>query len=131
MKKSLFVAVLVIAVAFVITGCTKSGVPSGTYDAFAQCLTDSGARMYGASWCPHCKDQKDAFGDSFSKVTYIECATPGNPNVMTQECKDAGLEGYPTWEFGDGSRLSGFQEFQALADKSSCPLPSDFTATNN
>lgn len=125
MKKIYFFVTCLIVGVFIITGCTNSSVPSGKYDAFAQCLTDAGVKMYGASWCTHCKDQKDAFGDSFSKVTYVECATPGNPNVMTQECKDAGIEGYPTWAFSDGSRLTGFQDFQALADKTGCALPAD------
>jgi len=129
MKRTLIAASIVLVVAFVVTGCTKSGVPSGKYDTFAQCLTDKGVKMYGAYWCPHCKDQKEAFGDSFSKVNYIECATTGSPNVMTQACKDAGIEGYPTWEFADGSRVTGFQEMQTLADKSGCELPAD--STNN
>ena len=127
MKRLFAIAALLIATGSVLTGCTKSDVPTGKYNTFAQCLTDAGVKMYGASWCAHCKDQKDAFGDSFSYVTYVECATPGNPNVMTQECKDAGIEGYPTWEFADGSRVTGFQEFQSLADKSGCALPADNT----
>lgn len=125
MKKIYFLAACLMVGAFIITGCTNSSVPSGKYDTLAQCLTDAGAKMYGASWCSHCKDQKEAFGDSFSKVTYVECATPGNPNVMIQECKNAGIEGYPTWVFSDGSRLTGFQDFQTLADKTGCALPAD------
>ncbi|MFA5030277.1 MAG: hypothetical protein WC495_01665 [Patescibacteria group bacterium] len=123
MKKIIVFATFIIAGVFFITGCTNSEVPAGTYDAFAQCLTDSGAKMYGASWCAHCQDQKEAFGDSFSKVTYVECATPENPNIVTQVCKDAGIQGYPTWVFGDGSRVTGLQNFQTLADKSGCALP--------
>ena len=29
------------------------------YDAFARCLSDRGVKMYGAWWCPHCKEQKE------------------------------------------------------------------------
>src|SRR3989344_3569664 len=37
----------------------------GKYDPFAQCLTDNGAKMFGAYWCPHCSDQKKMFGSSW------------------------------------------------------------------
>jgi thiol-disulfide isomerase/thioredoxin len=30
----------------------------GKYDEFAKCLTDNGAKFYGAFWCPHCQAQK-------------------------------------------------------------------------
>ena len=60
-------------------------------DAFAKCLTAKGLTMYGAEWCPHCKDQKALFGDSFKYVNYVEC--PQNTNL----CLAKGIQGYPTW----------------------------------
>lgn len=99
----------------------NSGVP-GQYDAFAQCITEKGAKMYGAYWCPHCQNQKKQFGKSFSKVTYIECAQPGNPNAQVKECVDAKISGYPTWEFADGSRMEGEMSLEALAEKTGCQL---------
>jgi len=60
-------------------------------DAFAKCLTSKGLTMYGAVWCPHCKDQKALFGDSFKYVNYVEC--PDN----TELCLAKGIQGYPTW----------------------------------
>ncbi|MFH1430217.1 MAG: hypothetical protein ABIG71_01675, partial [Candidatus Uhrbacteria bacterium] len=53
---------------------------------FAQCLTERDAKMYGAIWCSHCKEQKDAFGAAWEFVTYVECAVPGNVQAQTQEC---------------------------------------------
>lgn len=91
------------------------------YDEFAQCLTTSGVTMYGAWWCPHCENQKELFGSAFDSMNYVECSTAAR--TMNQTCKDAGIEGYPTWEFGDGSRLSGEQTMRTLADKSGCVLP--------
>lgn len=99
----------------------NSGVP-GQYDAFAQCITEKGAKMFGAYWCPHCQNQKKQFGKSFSKVTYIECAQPGNPNAQVKECVDAKISGYPTWEFADGSRVEGEMSLEALAEKTGCQL---------
>jgi len=119
----IFLGILLASIGFVVAGCTSSSVPKGTYDAFAQCLTDKGAKMYGAYWCTHCKDQKEMFADSVSKITYIECAQPGDPNSVTQQCKEAGVEGYPTWIFADGSKLTGTQALSALAEKTGCTLP--------
>jgi glutaredoxin len=87
----------------------------------AQCLTEKGAKFYGAYWCPHCAKQKKDFGSAMKTVTYVECAIPGNPQGQTQECKDAGVTSYPTWIFADGSRLGGVQTFEALAEKAGCP----------
>lgn len=104
-----------------VSACTVKPT-SGQYNAFAQCLTDKGVKMYGAYWCPHCQDQKKLFGDSFSKVTYVECAIPGDSSGVTKACKDAGIDGYPTWVMPDNSRLTGLQALQTLSDQSGCPL---------
>ncbi len=93
----------------------------GQHDKVAQCLTDNGTKMYGAYWCSHCQAQKKLFGNSFKYVTYIECAAPGGQG-QTQECADAKIEGYPTWEFGDKSRVSGEQSIEELAKKAGCTL---------
>lgn len=93
----------------------------GKYDDFAQCLTDSGAKMYGAYWCSHCNAQKQLFGKSFSYVNYIECSLP-NQAGQTEFCNEAGIESYPTWEFGDESRVSGEQSLENLAARTGCVL---------
>jgi hypothetical protein len=89
-------------------------------DAFAQCLGDSGAKMYGASWCSHCNDQKDMFGDSWEHVDYVECSGPLGGQAA--ECVQAGIEGYPTWEFPDGGKKAGTLTFEQLSQFSGCPL---------
>lgn len=83
-----------------LSGCDLPAVPNGSaanYDSLAKCLSDKGVKMYGAYWCPHCQNQKKAFGDSFKYINYIECAD--GQNGQTQICKDNGITGYPTWEF--------------------------------
>ena len=92
----------------------------GQYDQFAQCLTDKGAKFYGAYWCPHCQQQKKWFGGAMKNVTYVECAVPGDTSAQTQACTDADITGYPTWVFPDGSRVSGEQPLKDLAAKSGC-----------
>lgn len=113
-------AVLIIIVLLIVVS-NKGSNPS-RYDTFAQCLSDQGARMYGAWWCPHCTKQKAEFDGAFDNVNYTECSAPGS-RAMTQECKDAGIEGYPTWEFADGSRLSGERTLEELAEQTGCELP--------
>ncbi|TAL56410.1 MAG: hypothetical protein EPN86_02655 [Nanoarchaeota archaeon] len=90
---------------------------SGQFDAFAQCLAEKNITMYGAEWCPHCQNEKKAFGDSFQFVPYVEC--PDNP----QKCLAAGINGYPTWIFPDGKKLEGEQGLEKLSKESSCSLP--------
>lgn len=93
-----------------------------TLDGFAQCLTDKGAKMYGAWWCPHCADQKEMFGYAFQYVKYTECSPEGQ-RTMNETCTKAGIKGYPTWQFADGSRVEGPQLLSALSEKTGCKLP--------
>jgi hypothetical protein len=86
-------------------------------DDFAKCVAEHGVVMYGAWWCPHCKNEKKRFGDSFQYINYVECTD--NPQL----CTDKQVESYPTWIFGDGSRLSGELGFAPLAEKTGCSLP--------
>lgn len=108
--------IVVIAGALVINAKTP-----GKYDDFAQCITDSGAKFYGAYWCPHCQTQKQMFGKSAKKLPYVECAK--NQSEQTQVCIDQNVQSYPTWEFSDGSRVTGEQTFDELAAKTSCVAP--------
>lgn len=98
---------------------SKSTTEPGEYDELAKCLTEKGAKMYGTYWCSHCKVQKQMFGDSWQYVDYIECSLPAGQG-QTEECEEAGIEGYPTWEFEDGERLSGEVALEELAEKSGC-----------
>ena len=91
----------------------------GKYDAFAQCLSDNGVKMYGAYWCPHCEDQKTMFGDSWKNVNYIECSLPQRRG-QTQICIAESIQSYPTWEFADGTRVLGTLSFQELSARTSC-----------
>lgn len=123
----------------------------GKYDDFASCITNSGAKFYGAYWCPHCQAQKAEFGKSAKKLPYIECelstkekkvaqsqidqavkdgklTADQDPNSIgiytrTQACTTNNIESYPTWIFADGSRVTGEQSFAELAAKTGCVAP--------
>ncbi|MEA3248995.1 MAG: hypothetical protein U9Q03_01405 [Patescibacteria group bacterium] len=86
----------------------------------ADCLTASGARLYGAEWCHHCQTQKAAFGDAVGRVNYIECADKSAANGQATACRDARIASYPTWIFGDGSRVTGNRPMWELARNSGC-----------
>lgn len=85
----------------------------------AQCLTDSGAKFYGAFWCGHCQSQKELFGENLQYVAYVECDERGE-NPDPQACAEAGIRAFPTWILGDGTELVGTQQLEALAAKTSC-----------
>ncbi len=90
-------------------------------DTFAQCIKDSGAKFYGASWCSHCQNQKKLFSNS-KNLPYIECAEADGKG-QAQICADAKIKGYPTWIFADGSSQSGELSFEILSQKTGCRLP--------
>lgn len=115
-KKLLTIGLIVLCLFLV--NCSSG---SGKYNDFAQCLTESGAKMYGAYWCSHCKDQKAMFEDSWEYVNYVECSLPGG-NGQTEVCQQEGITGYPTWEFADGSRVSGAIPFEKLSYFTGCEL---------
>lgn len=122
-RKSIFiwtiVGVAVIAgIFFLISVSSKPG----KLDEFAQCLKDKGAVFYGAFWCPHCQNQKTMFGKSAKLLPYVECSTTDGRSQL-QICKDKKIEEYPTWEFADGSRVSGEVSLERLAEKTGCELP--------
>ncbi len=90
-------------------------------DEFAQCVMDSGSKFYGSFWCGHCGNQKEAFGDSAKLLPYVECATPDSRG-QTDECKNAEVTSYPSWDFPDGKRLLGELPFEVIAEHSGCDI---------
>ena len=83
----------------------------------AERLDDSGARFYGASWCPHCQEQKAMFGASQERLPYVECSPSGPRGAVASSCVGAGVRTYPTWIFSDGSRVTAVMSLRELADR--------------
>ena len=113
------VVLVLIAAVFGLSMLTRPAEQSagpGQYDSFAQCLSQKGAIMYGTEWCPHCKAEKANFGSSFQYVNYVDC------DASRGACDGAGITGYPTWTFSDGSRASGTQGLYKLSEKTGCTL---------
>jgi len=130
-KVQIFIlTVIVIVIAIVVLAVVsnknqlakENPVRLAAVDKVAQCLTDTGVKFYGASWCPHCARQKGLFMKSAKKLPYIECSTAGAGSPQTQACIDANITSYPTWEFGIGDRMANEITPIDLADKAKCIL---------
>jgi protein-disulfide isomerase len=125
MKKKTIIWGLIIIIALVLIA-TKAfnlngnSTAPGIYDDFAKCLTEKGAIFYGSFQCPHCKTQKEMFGNSFQYVNYVECGPLRGP--IASECIDAGIEAYPTWII-NGIKYTGTQDLSKLSQLTGCPLP--------
>lgn len=114
-KKVLLILGVLIAVVIVYYLLSGYSTEPKNLDDFAKCLTNKGAVMYGAVWCPHCKDQKTMLGQSFKYVNYVEC--PDNQAL----CDQNGIIGYPTWIINE-TQYQGVQSLETLSNKTDCPL---------
>ena len=95
--------------------------PFGTYDTFAKCIASTTTKFYGAWWCPHCHNQKNAFGDAAQYLPYTECSASDSSELPM--CVDLGIKNFPTWVFPDSSTLTGEVPLATLSQKTGCPLP--------
>ena len=119
-KKTKKISIAVVIVAVIILALMLSGnekvktsvVGTSIYDSFAQCISDSGAEMFGAFWCPTCNDQKSVFGSSQDNIPYIECSLQNRSQTIA--CRKEGIESYPTWRFADGTEKIGLLSLEEL-----------------
>ncbi len=61
------------------------------------------------------------FGKSAKLLPYVECSEPNGKGQLSV-CTDAGVTGYPTWQFADGSKKGGRLDFEELATATNCSL---------
>lgn len=115
------------------SGLVAEGEAAPDLVAFAKALRDSGTQMFGAYWCPHCLAQKQLFQDGAQFLPYVEVTdSQRNPNSIAVS---ENITQYPTWEFPDGSRLTGEQTLATLATKAGVAIPQaskpSFTTISN
>ena len=83
--------------------------------SLAKDLNSLDSRMFGAFWCSHCYDQKQALGyEAMQSIPYIECDRVGFNNKR-DFCKEKDVPGYPTWEIG-GSLFPGERSLEELKE---------------
>lgn len=103
------------------------GRPPAVEDPFARALavhlTQRGAKMYGAYWCPHCVEQKEMFGAAARRLPYVECSSGGQGSRQAQACQAAGIRNYPTWVI-DGQRIQEVLTLTRLAELTGFQMPS-------
>ncbi len=85
-------------------------------------LSKSEAKFYGASWCPHCQDQKKLFGSSAKRIPYVECSPGGSQAPVAAICKEKDIKNYPTWII-NGQRTTGVQSLDTLAQLTKYAAP--------
>jgi len=115
------IILLVIAIFFFYRS-SQNASEKGPYDDFAQCISDSEAKFYGAYWCPTCNAQKELFAESAKLLPYVECSLPDS-RTQNLGCRKEGIEAYPTWKFVDGTEHVGKLSFEELSQKTACTLP--------
>jgi hypothetical protein len=108
-KKILLVSIVFVLIVGGIGFSYINSKKPGPLDDFAQCLTEKGAVMYGASWCKYTAAQKQMFGNSMRFIDYRDFSE--NPEVKTT----------PTW-FIDGQKYEKVQSLDKLASITGCVI---------
>jgi uncharacterized membrane protein len=92
--------------------------------ALAKHLTERGAKFYGASWCPHCQQQKAVFGGAADALPFVECAPHGPGQPRATVCEMENIRNYPTWTL-DERRFERVLDPKELAAISGFPRPAE------
>lgn len=121
MKSAIIISlVLIVGLSIFLSGCS-SEESDNQLDDFATCLTEEGVTMYGGFRCPHCKDVKNTFKDSWELIDYVEC-DPRGPDEQSLLCIEKSIEYYPTWELANGTFIVGAVPFPILSEATGCPI---------
>lgn len=126
---SVLVVVILLIVGAVFLFNNKNGEREvGVYDEFAQCIYDSGLRMYGSATCSFCAKQRKLFEGSEEFIKEIEC-DPRNIGNEAERCINKNISHTPTWiledeEGNDVTRFeAGVMSLERLSEESGCALP--------
>ncbi len=124
-SNNLFLYTVIGLIAAVIVGLaiihSRSNQTDPRAPSLAACISKKGLKFYGASWCPHCAEQKSLFGSAAANLPYVECAGPDNQ--QTAACDAAGIKSYPTWITPDNQTHEGVLSIDQLYSLSGCTTP--------
>jgi glutaredoxin len=107
----LVISILTISLVFTIQNFNSRSDEKA--ESLANCLSGKGAIMYGTEWCSFCNQQKKLFGNSFSKINYVDC------DKNRELCIEQGVQAYPTWEI-NGELELGLLSLDLLSELSGC-----------
>jgi uncharacterized membrane protein len=94
--------------------------------ALAEHLAEQDVVFYGASWCPHCQQQKALFGASADRLPYVECSLGGPNAPQAAACRTAGVRSYPTWVINGRAYVGEVLSLAQLADATGYSGPDGF-----
>lgn len=127
---SIIIVLVILVVGAVYLFNNKAPKEAGVYDEFAQCIYDSGLRMYGSATCSFCAKQRKLFGTSEEFIREIEC-DPRNIGNEAERCIGKNITHTPTWilEDEEGNDIKRFDagvlSLKELSEESGCALPSE------
>jgi uncharacterized membrane protein len=102
------------------------GPEDPTVRALAEHLEEKGVLFYGASWCPHCQEQKRLFGASVERLPYVECSVAGPNAPQSAACTAAGVNTYPTWIINGRAYVGRVMTLGELARATDFPQAASF-----
>ena len=120
------VTILVLHGNYVMPEAEPTGPEDPAIRALAEHLTEKGVRFYGASWCPHCQEQKRLFGASAGRLPYVECSLAGPTGPQSSACTIAGVQTYPTWIINGRAFVGQVMSLAELADATAFPGAASF-----
>lgn len=112
-KKYFTIIALVLIVGLVSSAVYMKSLAPGESDAFAKCLTENGAIIYGNDYCSYTGQNLNFFGKSREYLNYIKCAE--NEAL----CDEKGVRSTPTWEI-NGEIYRGVLNFDKLSELTGC-----------
>ena len=105
----------------------SAGPESEELKELAVHLDETGAKFYGAFWCPACQRQKALFEASAKRLPFVECTPDGRGAPLTMTCRSAGVQDFPTWII-EGKRYVGVMAPKRLAELSKFPASAAATS---
>jgi uncharacterized membrane protein/glutaredoxin len=120
------VAILLLHANYVAPQAEPTGPEDPQVRALAEHLANEDVIFYGASWCPHCQEQKRLFGNSASRLPYVECSLGGPSAPQSTACRQAGVQSYPTWVINGRATVGQVMTLAQLAEASGFPGPANF-----
>ena len=89
--------------------------------AFAQALFDSEAILFGAPWSGETTEQAALFADGARYLPLVDVTHPDRTLNEIGEAYD--ITEFPTWEFADGTMVTGIQSLEDLSALAGVPIP--------